>query len=171
MNGPKQPILGVDVGGVIIDRDSSLWQSWLFCQSGRYLEVPPVADAFRGLAQLNRRFGGRVFIISKCDPKTAARTQEWFRHFLFYEETGLDPKQTCFAPDLAGKTKHCVRLGVTHFIDNRIKFLRLLRIVEENRLLLSAGGQFWGKLRRPNGSRIRIFARWPDIVAHLKKTV
>lgn len=167
---PARPaVLGVDVGGVIIDRDITLRQSWIFCQSEHYLKVPPVAGAFSSLRQLYHLFDGRVVVISKCNTKTRSRTEEWLTYHRFSEATGIE--RVIFEENLAKKATACKEAGVTHFVDNRIAFLNLLHLPQKNRLLLSANGRLWGKLRRPNGSGIKIFTNWPDIVAHLKQQV
>lgn len=166
---PRPAILGVDVGGVIIDRDISLRQSWLFCHSSHYLKIPAVPYALRALAQANQIFNGRVVVISKCNEKTRNRTVEWLENHDFIRSTGIT--RIIFVPTLADKAGACLEHGVTHFIDNRIAFLQLLHIAQKNRLLLSTRGRSWGKLRRPNGSDIKIFTSWPDIVAHLRQQV
>lgn len=166
---PRPAILGVDVGGVIIDRDISLRQSWLFCHSSHYLKIPAVPHALRALAQINQIFNGRVVVISKCNNKTKDRTIEWLNNHNFTASTGI--ATMVFVPTLNGKAKACLKYGITHFIDNRIAFLQLLHIASKNRLLLSTRGRSWGKLRRPNGSAIKIFTNWPDIVAHLRQQV
>lgn len=66
--------LGVDVGGVIVDRVAEGTDTSFFAD--RHLETPAVAGAFDGLRLLTSHFEGRVYLISKAGPKIAGKTRE-----------------------------------------------------------------------------------------------
>src|SRR5215207_3332016 len=71
--GELMDTLGVDIGGVIIERGEGSADTSFF--SRHYLSTPMVPDAFDALRVLNaERFPGRVFLVSKCGARIQART-------------------------------------------------------------------------------------------------
>ena len=129
------PILGVDVGGVIIQRASNDADTSFF--SGRYLSTPPVVgctDALRALVE--SPFGKNVHIVSRCGPEVARRTREWFEHHHIFRETGIQPDQVYFTLTWAGKAAICEQLGITHFIDDRLDVLQFLTSVPRRYLFV-----------------------------------
>ena len=122
-------ILGVDVGGVLVDRIRADGSDTSFF-SDRFLETPAVADAFETLARLaNERFGRRICIVSKCGPKVEEKTRLWLAHHGVLEALGLDAQALHFCRERRDKGPICKRLGVTHFIDDRMDVLVHLKSV------------------------------------------
>jgi len=120
--------LGVDIGGVLIDRVADGTDTSFF--SKRYLETPAVADGFETLARLAReRFGERVYIVSKCGPTIQAKSREWLVHRRFTEITGIPPERVRFCRTREEKAPICKRLGITHFIDDRYDVLSYMKTV------------------------------------------
>ena len=119
----KTEFLGVDVGGVLVDRITADGSDTSFF-SERFLETPAVADAFETLTRLGReRFGQRVCIISKCGPRTEEKTRLWLAHHGVLDALGLDEQALHFCRKRPDKAPICKRLGVTHFIDDRMDVL------------------------------------------------
>ena len=118
-------ILGVDIGGVIIDRENDRSDTSFF--GDRYLETTAVPGAFEALEILSRRF--RTYLVSKCGPKTERRTLEWLRHHRFYERTGIGPEDVRFCRERKDKAPICVELGITHFVDDHLEVLQYLESV------------------------------------------
>ena len=80
--------IGIDVGGVIIDRANDNTDTSFF--SGNYLQSRPVEGAIEAIARLvKERFNGNAYIVSKCGSKTEAKTKHWLKHHNVYEITGI----------------------------------------------------------------------------------
>ena len=77
----EKRVLGVDIGGVIIDKANDNTDTSLF--GNNYLNTTAVKDAFMSLKELNIRFGGEVCIVSKCGSNTERKTKEWLQHHDF----------------------------------------------------------------------------------------
>jgi hypothetical protein len=131
------PTLGVDVGGVIValadrDEDTSFFGS-------RPLETPAVAGVFDELGALTSGlFAGRVHVVSKAGPSVAANTRAWLAHHRFFERTGVAPDHVHFVRERRDKAPVCERLGITHFVDDRLDVLVHLETVE-HRFLFTGG--------------------------------
>lgn len=116
-------LLGVDVGGVLVDRIRADGSDTSFF-SDRFLETPAVAGAFDALARLGReRFGQRICVVSKCGPRTEEKTRLWLAHHRLLDLLGLDTQALHFCRKRPDKAPICKRLGVTHFIDDRMEVL------------------------------------------------
>jgi len=106
--------LGVDIGGVLIERVDARLDTSFFVDN--YLATPAVADAFDALHSLNvQRFGDRIFLVSKCGLQVQARTREWLEHHRFYDRTGMLRGHVHFSrfdPAIAesNSTRNCGRL-------------------------------------------------------------
>jgi hypothetical protein len=97
--------------------DTSFW-------GPNYLETPEVEDAIETIAALSRdRFGGAVYLVSKCGEDTEARSREWLGHNRFYVRTGIPPTHVYFCRKREEKAPICAQLGVTHFVDDRLEVL------------------------------------------------
>lgn len=122
-------MLGVDVGGVLVDRIKADGSDTSFF-SDRFLETPAVAGACDTLMRLGReRFGQRICIISKCGPRTEEKTRLWLAHHKLLDQLGLDSQALHFCRKRPDKAPICKRLGVTHFIDDRLEVLTHLTSV------------------------------------------
>jgi len=123
----REPVLGVDVGRVIIaPSDGAGDTSFLHGSDEAALSTPPTDGCLESLARLNRAFEGRVWIVSKTGPRVAARTQRWFAHHRFFEQTGIDSRHVRFCRERHQKRDHCFEHAVTHFVDDRMDVLRHL---------------------------------------------
>jgi hypothetical protein len=120
-------VLGVDIGGVVIQRtgdpgedDTSFW-------GPNYLETPEIADAITTIAALSReRFGQAIYLVSKCGEDTEERSREWLSHNQFFARTGVPAANVHFCRKRAEKAPICTQLGVTHFVDDRLEVLSYL---------------------------------------------
>jgi hypothetical protein len=130
-------VLGVDVGGVIVtltdrDEDTSFFGT-------RPLETPAVEGVFQALATLSQqRFAGRIHLVSKAGPKVAANTSHWLGHHDFFGRTGIAETSVHFVRERRDKADVCRRLGITHFVDDRLDVLAHLETVE-HRFLFRGG--------------------------------
>jgi len=121
--------LGIDVGGVIIDRkrndkgDTSL-------MGPKYKEAYAVEGALDAIRDLNAgRFKDLVYIVSKCGQNVQRKTREWMAYNRFHEITGVPLERVFFCFTRAEKAPICERLGLTHFVDDRLEVLSYLKSV------------------------------------------
>ncbi|MBI3632415.1 MAG: hypothetical protein HY225_03125 [Candidatus Vogelbacteria bacterium] len=115
-------ILGVDIGGVIIDRVNDGTDTSFF--SDNYLKTTAVTGAFDALRQLvEKRFGSNVFLVSKCGRKVQEKTLRWLDHHRFYELTGIRRDHLYFCRERWQKAGICEKLGITNFVDDRLEVL------------------------------------------------
>lgn len=124
----KKEILGVDIGGVIIDRANDNTDTSFF--SDNYLRTTAVPEVFESLDDLRSRFADRIHLVSKCGRNTQKKTLEWLLHNEFYARTGIAPDNIWFCRERSGKAPICERLGITHFVDDRLEILGSLKSVD-----------------------------------------
>lgn len=130
-------VLGVDIGGVLIDRVGENSDTSFF--GDRPMETPAVPGAVETLARLAAGpFENRVHLISKAGPKIGNRTREWLEHTGFEAATGIRADHVHFVRNREDKAPVCRRLGVTHFVDDRLSVLRHLTDVP-HRYLFTGG--------------------------------
>lgn len=115
--------LGVDIGGVIIepadeDADTSFF-------GAHYLRTPMVDGAFDALAALGPAFD-EVHLVSKCGEGTERRTREWLAHHDFPTRTGIPVERVHFCRTRPDKAPIARRLGLTHFVDDKLEVLGYL---------------------------------------------
>jgi hypothetical protein len=144
--------LGLDVGGVIIDRVNDAEDTSFF--GNRYLETTAVPGVFAALRTLaDARFGGEVYLVSKCGRRVQERTLEWLAHHDFYAATSISPEQVHFCRKRADKAGVCSELGITHFVDDRLEVLSYLHHVPHRYLF------------QPSAEEVRQFAQFlPHVV-------
>lgn len=133
------PALGVDVGGVIIDRIATGEDTSFF--GSQPLLTPAVDGVFETLALLAEEpFEGRVHIVSKAGPKVAGNTRAWLHHHEFFPRTGIPAENLHFVRQRADKAPVCARLGITHFVDDRLDVLGHLTTVTHRYLFVGGLG-------------------------------
>lgn len=153
-------LLGVDVGGVLVDRIRADGSDTSFF-SDRFLETPAVAGAFDTLARLGReRFGQRICIVSKCGPRTEEKTRLWLAHHKLLDVLALDSRALHFCRKRPDKAPICKRLGVTHFIDDRMEVLVHLSSVRKRIL-------FGPQEEDVNAKGVVRAETWADVAAKL----
>lgn len=124
----KTEILGVDIGGVIIDRVNDGTDTSFFSEN--YLQTTAVPEAFSTLKDLvENRFGKNVHLVSKCGRKVSEKTLKWLAHHSFYDLTGIEQDHVHFCRERHEKAGICERLGITHFVDDRLEVLGNLMTV------------------------------------------
>ena len=160
----RKDVLGVDIGGVIIDRVSDRTDTSFFGEN--FLLTTAVPDAFEAIAMLaERRFPAGVYLVSKCGRKIEEKTLRWLDHHRFYEQTGVAEAHVRFCRERHEKAGICGELGITHFVDDRLEVLSDLTSVGKRYLF------------RPSEQELRRFARhlpsvtrvgsWKEIVEDL----
>jgi hypothetical protein len=154
-----QPRLGVDFGRVIhgaAGPDGPEDTVFLQSTDDEALASPPTDGAFDVLPRLVERFGGRVWIISKCGPRIQERTLAWLDHRDFYERTGMPRGNVRFCRKREEKRGHCATLKITHMIDDRIDVHRALLDTVPCRYL-------FGRQKGPAPDFVRHTLTWADV--------
>lgn len=130
-------VLGVDIGGVVIDRANDNTDTSFF--SGNYLRTTAVPGVFDALHQLvSQRFGGQVYLVSKCGRRVQEKTLHWLEYHNFYLRTGIAPEHVKFCVERHQKAGICEELGITHFVDDRLEVLGYLTYVVSKLYLFQA---------------------------------
>lgn len=162
MSAPALPVLGVDIGGVLIDRVGENSDTSFF--GDRPLETPAVPGAVEALARLNADlFDGRVHLISKAGPKVSERTRNWLDHTGFADATGIDADHVHFVRHREDKEPVCRRLGVTHFVDDRVSVLTHLGSVPHRYLFTGGLGDEPAPDPRTVPAWAQLVADWPEL--------
>lgn len=130
MNTSTEPRLGVDFGRVVHGGAAISGEEDTAFLDGDIEEAmrsPATAGMFEVLPGLVTRFGGRVWVISKCGERVQRRTLQWLETHDFYHRTGIDPGNVRFCRKRADKAGHCTELGITHMVDDRLDVHHALR--------------------------------------------
>jgi len=162
------PVLGVDVGGVLVDRAAEGSDTSFFGSDP--MSTPMVPDAFAAVATLAPLFGWRVHVISKAGPKISALTREWLARHEFFALTGVSPSNLHFVRKRHEKAPVCAQLGVTHFVDDRLDVLEHLEGVVEHRILF-LGGLGLNTPPQTLDSSIREIVSWADTVRSIEQSL
>lgn len=164
---PRQPRLGVDIGRVIIDGashpaggDTAFFEG----DEATMLATPGVPDSVASIAQLTRAFEGRVWLVSKCSPRTQERTLRWLLAHDFYNRTSIDPGHVRFCRERAEKRGHCEELGLTHFVDDRLEVHAAIRGVVDHQYL-------FGPQTGPVPEFTTHVLTWPQALTHIEATL
>jgi hypothetical protein len=140
---PKRPAaLGLDFGRVIMSPKPEVGGAdsrFLLLPEGDALDIPPPPGAFEVIAELVRHFGGRVWIVSKAGPRIQSLTRRWLERHRFFERTGMPPRALHFVRERRDKRLEAEKLGLTHFVDDRVDVLAVLASVP-NRYLFGPQG-------------------------------
>jgi hypothetical protein len=156
-----QPRLGVDFGRVIhgaAAADGLCDTAFLDGSDADALASPATDGAFDVLPRLVERFGGRVWVISKCGPRIQGRTLAWLDHHDFYARTGIARGNVRFCRRRADKAGHCADLGITHMIDDRLDVHHALEGTVGRRYL-------FGRQKGATPAGIRHTPTWADVEA------
>jgi hypothetical protein len=160
----SKDILGIDIGGVIITPARAAGDTSFF--SSNYLATPPMDGAFDAIARLGReRFGARVHLVSKCGPGVEAKTRAWLAHHGLHDIAGVPVERLHFCRARADKAPICARLGVTHFVDDRLEVLGYLTSVP-NRYLFQPDAKEIAR-HAAHLPQVCIVRAWEEIVAEM----
>lgn len=155
-------ILGIDVGGVIIDRANDRTDTSFFGPS--YLASKPVPGALESIELLSQ-MGMKIYLVSKCGPAIERKTREWLAHNGFHEKTGIPEDHVRTCRQRKDKAEICRRLGITHFVDDRLEVLSHLSTVNE-RYLFNPDAR---EVARFSGAlpSVRRVGTWEELLGYL----
>lgn len=117
------PVLGVDIGGVLMDKANDDSDTSFF--GPNYLLTAAVADAFTSIRTLSNS-GYNIYLVSKCGKTTEEKTRHWLEHHHFFEEAAVAPQNIRFCRKRNEKAQLCAEIGATYFIDDRLEVLSYL---------------------------------------------
>jgi hypothetical protein len=153
--------LGIDIGRVLIAPDGGGRGDTSFIGGTveDALATPPYDGMFDAVVALTRRFGGRVWLVSKARPRMQEKTRLWLAHQRFFERTGIPAQHLRFCLERPQKADHCRELGLTHFVDDRVDVLGHLQGIVPRRYLFGP--------QRPDTivpADVTPCASWPECV-------
>jgi hypothetical protein len=125
-----EPRLGVDFGRVIHGGAAVAGEQDTVFLDGDLeaaMRSPATPGMFEVLPGLVDRFGGQVWVISKCGERVQRRTLRWLDLHDFYRRTGIAPGNVRFCRRRADKAAHCRDLSITHMVDDRLEVHVALR--------------------------------------------
>jgi hypothetical protein len=157
--------LGIDIGGVLIPMAAGASDTTFF--GGRPMETPAQPYMFDAVRKLTERFKGRVHVVSKCGPKIERISRDWLNHVHFWRRTDVPPQNLHFVRERPDKAVVCDRLGITHFIDDRVDVLVAMEKVPRRYLFL--GGRD-GQREVVVPATIRQLRDWPHAVEAVSLT-
>lgn len=131
MINTTKPIIGIDIGGVIISRTNDGTDTSFF--GANYLKSAAVAGAYGHIANIAKA-GFEVHLVSKCGPNTERKSKEWLAHHDFYGITSVSPENVHFCRERKDKAIICRDIGATYFVDDRLEVLSYLETVEHRYL-------------------------------------
>lgn len=189
LHGTNYPVLGLDVGGVLVDRVAEASNTSFF--GTQPLQTPAVPGSRDAVPQLVELFEDRVHIVSKTGPQVAGLTTAWLTHHGYIHAEFVSHVNAVAAPSPGNSATansnlinrshlHYVRsrhekhpvsrdLGITHFVDDRIEVLQHL-VTVSNRYLFTGGlGNHRIPTEIPEG--ITVIANWATLVEVLTKSV
>lgn len=126
--------IGIDIGGVIRgDFDKSL-------SVQQYMAVNPLDNATKVIKSIIDAYGAEnTFIISRC-PKYAEKVNiKWLEKQKMFADIGFMRKNVYFCRERTDKAKIAKRLKLTHFIDDRVEVLDVMKDIVKYRILFTGG--------------------------------
>ncbi|MBK6734115.1 MAG: hypothetical protein IPG61_08495 [bacterium] len=120
--------MGIDFGGVIATScvDSSHARTGVAHSSRPLIARDGVYEALHDVVAA---YAGNVWIVSKAGPGMQAKTLSWLEAEAFFARTRMSANQVRFCPRREDKAQICRDLGITHFVDDRIHIMQILRDV------------------------------------------
>jgi hypothetical protein len=149
--------LGLDFGGVITPlRVKNTREDTSFDED--FLNTEPFDHAIENISKLVELFEDKVFIISKVGKYKEDLTRRWLNHHNFHLKTGLPEENVYYCRTRAEKGPICRELGITHFVDDRIHIMQILKEVVPNLYL-------FGDKQKNHGARnwVRLAGNWEEL--------
>jgi hypothetical protein len=164
----NEACVGIDFGGVIIPAaitDVSHRDMFLDGNLDDAIKTAPLAGCMEGLRALVSLFLGNVWIISKASRQTEEKTWAWIKHHRLAEITGIDLTRVRFCRERSVKADICREIGVSHYIDDQLRVLELLRDCVRYRLWFTSGPS-----ETPLPGLVTV-QDWPHAVREISRTL
>ncbi len=121
----QEVCLGLDFGGVIIPM--GLNNPRQERQFGQRFLLKPHPNALQRVKDLVDVFQGRVWIVSHCSERSEPLILRWLEQHQFFAWAGLSAEHVHFCRERPQKLPICTELGITHFIDDHMEIMDVLR--------------------------------------------
>ena len=157
----KSGILGVDIGGVIIDKANDNTDTSFFGKN--YPDTTATLGVFDALRRLKAERYKDVFLVSKCGPNTQEKTIRWLAYHDFYELIGIGSDHVRFCRKRNEKAPVCLELGITDFVDDRLEVLSYFGPGVTTRYLFQSNPKEVQRFEAHLGGVIRVES-WDEIV-------
>ncbi|MCC2631934.1 MAG: hypothetical protein K0S20_633 [Patescibacteria group bacterium] len=127
--------IGIDCGGVLLaNYDRQTGRNIPFNES--FFEYPEIDGAVESVKRLVDIFGQEnVFLVSMVSEERRPGLLEWLKGIGLIGEDSFTESNLYFCRRNADKAGICSKLGITHFVDNRLEVLRHLSHVPHLYLL------------------------------------
>lgn len=133
------PGFGIDFGGVIVKTRKQILGEDTSLEDLDNAEIAR-AGVFEAIREIVSFFDGRVWIVYKAGSRMQERTRLWLDRERFFSRTALDPAHIRFCRERQEKEKICQELGITHFVDDRVHLMQILRSTVPNLYLFGEPG-------------------------------
>ncbi len=150
------PSLGIDFGGVIMPMAKKKGNDTQFSEN--FLSHRPHSSAFDSIKSLVRIFDGNIWIVSKAGESVEHLTRTWLVANDFFLYTGFPEEHLYFCKERIEKKPICIKLNITHFIDDRIHIMQILKNTVPHLFL-------FGDKKRHQGER-----KWTTLVENWNET-
>lgn len=161
----RPPTLGIDVGGVLVDRVAENSDTSFF--GSNPMATPMVEGSLEAVRRLLPLFECRVHIVSKAGPKIAGLSRQWLGRHGFTGTDMIPLSNVHFVRKRPDKDPVCERLGITHFIDDRLDVHRHLETVEHRYLFTGGLGCHEPPIRVDDG--VMVVNSWSRLVGLLMR--
>ncbi len=161
-----QGTIGIDIGGVIIDKANDDQDTSLFQEN--YLMATEVVGAREAIKRLagEKAFAQRIWIVSKCGEKIERRSREWLHHNGFAEF--VPESRWRFCRDRSEKAAIAKELGLTHFVDDKLEVLHWMHGIVRNRILFRP---WLGQMKNWMGKStngVQLWLDWNELATFLE---
>lgn len=166
--GPRRsPVLGVDIGGVLVDRVAEDSDTSFFGSDP--MATPLVEGSLEAIRDLVDLFEHRVHIVSKAGPKISELSRRWMGRHGFTGPDGIAAGNVHFVRKRHEKHPVCERLMITHFVDDRVDVHGHLTTVDHRYLFLGGLGSNEPPRHVPPG--VISVDSWSRLVGLLRRDV
>lgn len=165
-NAQESPTIGLDVGGVLLDRSIGADEASFF--GNRPMDTPVMPGALEAVRALALLFEGRIVILSRAGPRTKALSRSWLGMHGFLGEDSVPPSNVYFVDRRSEKAPLCRALGVTHFIDDHLDVLSGMQVPFRILFGGSAVPAESGDILPP---RVVSCNDWPEVLGFVQQTI
>lgn len=154
--------LGVDIGNVIINNrlnDPEVNK----VDETVYAAFPPSEGVFEALKTLNSYFDDEVYLLSKCTEWAQEQILLWLKAHDFYAKTGIKQESVYFVRQRHEKDGVCRKLGITHFVDDRLEVLSHMVESTPNLILFQPDKDEINKFEEFLG-KVTVVNSWAEVV-------
>ena len=118
--------IGLDFGGVILRLRDQRSREDTSLDRADGIEIAH-DGAIDGVRTMVAQTCGSVWIVSKAGTRMQETTRNWLDSVDFFTQTGMAPENLRFCLERSEKNAICRSLDISHFVDDRIHIMQILR--------------------------------------------